>query len=251
MSRGRADRIKAVSLDFWDTLYSGASTPERVSMRRRAVGELLGAYGRPMSPAEVEALYLETAREAERWWAEEHRGYTTTERLHHLLERAGLAARESCEHVAACARAVDAALEVHPAPLLPGAADFVRAMASRLPLVIVSDTGFASGAAQDRLLERDGLMDCFVARVYSADIGWAKPRREPFAAAATSLAERGIAPREILHVGDIERTDVRGAIGAGMRAVRLDVVRDSGPSAAEAVVRRFEQLADYLEGRAP
>lgn len=219
-------------------------------MRRRAVGELLSAYGRPLPPEELEALYLATAREAERWWAEEHRGYTTTERLHHLLERAGLAAREACEHVAACARAVDEALDIHPAPLLPGAAELVRALAERFPLVIVSDTGFASGAAQDRLLERDDLMGYFVARVYSADIGWAKPRREPFAAALRALADRGIGPGEILHVGDIERTDVRGALDAGMRAVRLDVVRDSGPSAAEAVVRRFEELLDYLEGRA-
>lgn len=243
-------RPRAISLDFWDTLYSGASTPERVSLRRRAVGDLLGAYGRALSPAEVERLYLETAREAERWWAEEHRGYTTTERLHHLLERAGLVAREGCEHVAACARAVDDALDVHPPPLLPGAAEFVRETASRIPLVIVSDTGFASGAAQDRLLARDGLLDCFVARVYSADVGWAKPRREPFAAAAEALADRGIARGDIVHVGDIERTDVRGALAAGMRAVRLDLVRDSGPSAAEAVVRRFAELVDYLEARA-
>ena len=241
--------IRAVSLDFWDTIYTGAATPERVSLRRRAVGDLLAAYGKQLPPEEVERLYHEAGREADRWWREEHRGYTTTERLNLLLHRAELIARDGCEHVAACARAVDDALETYPPPLLPGARELVERLAARFPLVIVSDTGFASGAAQDRLLARDGILDLFVARIYSADVGWAKPRPEPFDAAVQALADRGIGRREIVHVGDIERTDVAGALAAGMRAIRLDVVRQSGPSAAEHVAVRMAEVGEYVEER--
>ena len=53
-------------------------------------------------------------------------------------------------------------------------------------------------------------------------------------------------PDEILHIGDNERTDVRGALAAGFRAIRLDVVRDNGPSEAEFVARSFEELSQYL-----
>ena len=53
-------------------------------------------------------------------------------------------------------------------------------------------------------------------------------------------------PGEILHIGDNERTDVRGALAAGFRAIRLDVVRDGGPSEAEFVARSFEELSAYL-----
>jgi FMN phosphatase YigB (HAD superfamily) len=49
-------------------------------------------------------------------------------------------------------------------------------------------------------------------------------------------------------VGDIERTDVAGALAAGMRAIRLDLVKPGGPSAAEFVARSYEELVDYLEG---
>lgn len=238
--------VKAVTLDFWDTLYTGASTPERVAMRRRAVGDLLAAYGRRLAGDELEALYLASAREADRWWREEHRGYTTAERLHHLLSLAELTARPGCEHVAACARIVDDALDAYPPPLLPGAAEFVNALARSFPLVIVSDTGFASGEAQDRLLARDGLLDRFAARVYSAHVGWAKPRGEMFAAAMRVLAPRGVAAHEVVHVGDIERTDVRGAVAAGMRAVRLDVVRPGGPSEAELVATSFEDALRHI-----
>ena len=69
------------------------------------------------------------------------------------------------------------------------------------------------------------------------------PRAEIFQAAVDEL---GVSPGEILHIGDNERTDVRGALAAGFRAIRLDVVRDSGPSEAEFVARSFEELSQYL-----
>jgi hypothetical protein len=42
---------------------------------------------------------------------------------------------------------------------------------------------------------------------------------------------------------------VRGALAAGFRAIRLDVVRNSGPSEAEFVARSFEELKAYVEGQ--
>ena len=62
----------------------------------------------------------------------------------------------------------------------------------------------------------------------------------------TVIADMGVAPAEILHVGDNERTDVRGALAAGFRAVRLDVVRAGGPSEGEFVAKSFEELTNYL-----
>ena len=107
------------------------------------------------------------------------------------------------------------------------------------------DTGFASGKAQDALLERDRLRSRFEVTVYSVDVGHAKPRREPFRAAMDAL---GLPPTEILHIGDNERTDVRGALDAGMRAIRVDFVRQNGPSAAELVASSFSELTEYLLG---
>ena len=75
------------------------------------------------------------------------------------------------------------------------------------------------------------------------DIGWCKPRPEPFRAALDALA---VYPGEALHVGDIERTDVGGALKVGMRAIRVDVVRTSGSSDAELVATRLAEVGDYL-----
>jgi HAD superfamily hydrolase (TIGR01549 family) len=248
--------VKAVTLDFWDTLYDSGNLPERLGFRRDAIRALLAEYGVELADREVMQLYTESAREADRWWSVEHRGYTTTDRLHWMIERAGARPRPECEHVATACDAVDEALLRYPPPLLPGAAEAVRALAARVPLAIVSDTGFASGRAQDALLEQDGLLDLFRATVYSMDIGHAKPRREPFLAAVQALGVSS--PSDVLHIGDNERTDVRGAIAAGLRAIRLDVVRHEASSAfddptyrdeesaAEFVAGSFGELLEYL-----
>lgn len=239
--------LRALTFDYWDTLYEGGALPERVALRRTAVGALLGAYGRALPDEQLRALYEESGREAERWWSEEHRGYRTDERLRWILERAAVKPREECQHVAAAADAVDNALLMLPPAMLVGAWQMLRVLSRHFILAVISDTGFASGRAQDRLLEKDAARDFFAATIYSMDIGHAKPRPEIFAAAVGTL---GIEPGEILHIGDNERTDVRGALAAGFRAVRLDVVRSGGPSEAEFVARSFEELTEYLKAAA-
>jgi putative hydrolase of the HAD superfamily len=238
--------LRALTFDYWDTLYEGGVLPERVALRRTAVGALLGAYGRALPDEQLRALYEESGREAERWWSEEQRGYTTNDRLRWILERAAVKPRESCEHVAAAVDAVDNALLMLPPAMLSGAWQMLRSLHRHFTMAVISDTGFASGRAQDRLLEKDAARAFFSATIYSMDIGHAKPRPEIFTAAVETLA---VAPHEILHIGDNERTDVRGALAAGFRAVRLDVVRSGGPSEAEFVARSFGELTDYLNGQ--
>jgi HAD superfamily hydrolase (TIGR01509 family) len=235
--------LRALTFDYWDTLYEGGALPERVALRRTAVGALLGAYGRALPEEQLRLLYEESGREAERWWSEEHRGYTTKDRLRWILERAAVTPREGCEHVSTAADAVDNALLMLPPAMLAGAWQMLLTLRRHFALAIVSDTGFASGRAQDRLLEKDAAREFFSATIYSMDVGHAKPRPEIFRHAVETL---GVEPHEILHIGDNEHTDVRGAVAAGFRAIRLDVVRAGGPSEAEFVARSYEELTEYL-----
>jgi putative hydrolase of the HAD superfamily len=235
--------LKAISLDYWDTLYDGTVSFERKEFRHTSLRPLLAAFGRELPDEEIAELDRAAGRETERWWFEEARGYTGADRLRWMLASIGIERPADCPHIAEVVTAVDAALLAHRPALLTGAIDGVRALASRWPLAIVSDTGFASGVAQDRLLATDGLLDHFAVRVYSCDVGHAKPHPEPFLAAARAL---GLHPSEILHVGDNERTDIRGALAVGMRAVRLDQVRSSGASVGEYVAADLEALVEYL-----
>lgn len=233
----------AISLDYWDTLFDGGNLPERLERRQAALRRMLRNLECDLPDEEFVTLYRAAGAEADRWWREEHRGYTADDRIRWMLARLDVTRPADCEHVAAAVRAVDETLLEFPPPLLTGARETVERLAARFPLAILSDTGFASSAAQDALLSREGMDDHFAARIYSMDIGHAKPRPEMFEACAAAL---GRAPETIIHIGDNERTDVRGALDAGFRAIRLDIVRDSGPSAAELVARSFGELREYL-----
>lgn len=235
--------LRAITFDYWDTLYVGTPPPARKDRARAILRELLRRLGHELDPETFEALYHASAKEADRWWREEHRGYTADERIRWMLRQLAIERPATCEHVSWAVREIDATMVAEPPPLIPGVAEGLRALAREFDLAIISDTGFASGEAQNEVLARDGLRDVFRATIYSMDIGHAKPRPEPFVAALTTL---GIDPAEALHVGDNERTDVGGALGVGMRAVRVDIVRQNGESKAELVARRFDDLVRYL-----
>lgn len=235
--------LRAISFDYWDTLYEGAALPERSTLRQAALRRMLEHIGCTLADDEFLSLYKASGAEAERWWREEQRGYTAAERIRWMLDRLNVERPADCEHIAKACAAVDDALLCYPPALLPGAGDTLEALARRYTLAITSDTGFASSRAQDRLLEHDGIQSLFAVRTYSMDVGHAKPRPEPFLATINAL---GLRPHEILHVGDNERTDVRGALAMGMRAIRLDLVKQHGPSSAEFVAESFEALGEYL-----
>ena len=204
---------------------------------------MLQRIGAEVPADEFTRLYRASAEEAERWWRDEHRGYTTADRIRWLLAQLAIERPRDCEHIARAVEEVDETLTSFPPPLLPGAAEGIRTLASRFRLAIVSDTGFATGRAQDKLLAQDGLLQHFSATIYSMDVGHAKPRPEPFQRAMEAL---GASPDEAIHVGDIERTDIAGALAVGMRVVRLDLVRPGGSSAAEHVATSYEDLVEYL-----
>ena len=240
--------LRAVSFDYWDTLYEGAAVPARKDRRRLAVHRMLATVGCTASADEIDAAYVASAIEADRWWREEQRGYTADDRIRWILSRLSVERPSDCKHVAAVVQAVDDSLLAVPPALIPGTERMLAAVAARARLAIISDTGFASGRAQDALLERNGLLDRFAVTIYSVDVGHAKPRPEPFRAAISAL---GVPAGEIVHVGDNERTDVGGALAVGMRAVRVDLVRAGGPSAAEFVARSMDELEAYLVSQLP
>lgn len=87
----------------------------------------------------------------------------------------------------------------------------LTALAARYPLLAVSN-----GNAH---VTRVGLGDFFAYSLSASDFGVAKPDVRIFHAAADMA---GVAPAEVLHVGDDATMDVLGALDAGMQAVWIN-----------------------------
>ena len=89
-------------------------------------------------------------------------------------------------------------------------------LAAGFPLGVCSN--FSHGETARTVLAESGLLPHLRAVVVSDELGIRKPRPEIFEAVAAAL---GLAPREILHVGDSLSADIAGAAAVGMRTVWL------------------------------
>jgi FMN phosphatase YigB (HAD superfamily) len=143
--------------------------------------------------------------------------------------------------------AFDAPTSADGVELLPGAAEALASLpAAGVPVGLVCDTGFTSGASLRRVLAGLGLLDAFTVLVFSDETRVPKPGARPFRAA---LAALGTAPAEAAHVGDLRRKDVLGARAVGMRTVRYrGAADDVDPEHPEAdlVVDDHRRLLDLL-----
>lgn len=205
--------IDAVTFDFFNTL---------VSHRRADVGrgatlmEYLRSQGLDSDPWEHQVLYdvLEPhAREyaPDHSPAEKHRYLCRL--AERVFERLNVRSQihEARNHAARIWELIGpSSLAVFPD--VPGTIERLRAAGYRLAVVSNWQCGLSHFCVEL------GIRDLFEHVVASAEVGYAKPRREIFDEACRRLA---VAPDRVLHVGDTLEHDVEGARAAGMRAVLI------------------------------
>lgn len=124
----------------------------------------------------------------------------------------------------------------------------LRRMGWRLGLV--SNTIWP-GWCQDEILELLGVRDLLEARVYSADVEYAKPHPSIFRQALRILR---VPPSAAVFVGDHLDPDVSGAHSAGMRAILLQVPyrREEKPGIVpDATIASLDELPQALAALDP
>lgn len=221
--------VRALSFDLFDTLVDlllEALPPVRIDgdLVSPTVPALYATLGdAPAISFEAFARTLRGVdREIRRSQYREGREVSTRERFAALARALSLcddALVESwrSEHLGRL-RAQVRAVSHHP--------ELLRVLRARVPIGLCSnftDTETALGVLDDA-----SLAGCFDALAISETVGWRKPRREIFDALTGGL---GVAPREVLHVGDNLDADIAGAAGIGMRTVWV-TRRVADPSAA-------------------
>ena len=88
------------------------------------------------------------------------------------------------------------------------------------------------------LLRALGLHDHFETCTVSREVGLHKPSRGVFHHTCDRL---GLAPHQVLHIGDSTREDLDGALAAGLKGLRID---RSAPAANEQTLTSLTQLLE-------
>ena len=129
--------------------------------------------------------------------------------------------------------------------LLPGAVDVILELKKRGYIIGAVTNGVSS--LQNLKLDTAGIRDHFDVVVVSGDIGIYKPERGIFDEAARRA---GVKNSEVVFVGDHPVNDIRGALGAGMKAIRMNYGdfkdKDTDIPGVYAVIEDIRELPELL-----
>ncbi len=239
--------IKVVTIDFWNTLFDSANGVPRNAARRDALLQAIRDAGHVCDDEQFDNTYKGIWEYFDDHWLNRHRTPTSAEMVGEICRRLAMQIDEaSAERVADI---FSRGVLDHPPGLLPGAREGLEHLASRASLALISDTAFSPGAVLRELMERSGVAHYFGAYVFSDETGFAKPHPEAFSRALEPFDAR---PDQAFHIGDIERTDIKGAHGAGMKAVLYNGDEQKSKYAeevtnAEAVMHHWNEIEGVFE----
>ena len=228
--------IRAVLFDLGDTVFRLNPMPDVTA----EFAALLARDG--VDDAETEAVrVLETLRE--RLMAGYGRGQLEEPRIADLVRPfiGGGNAEALAESLDSLLGEADVARWERPAR----AALFDAVRARGLGVGFVSNTLTAPEVMRRRLGEF-GLLEYAQVAVFSVEQGVRKPNPEIY---RTALRALGVAPGDVVFVGDRVREDVRGPQALGMRSALTHEFRqeDPGDSMPLAVLVRLEHVLDLLD----
>jgi putative hydrolase of the HAD superfamily len=201
--------VRAITFDYWGTLFRDENSVPRQEIRICAFAEASGA---PRDAVE-EAL--------EGVWKEFGRCHRHEQRT--LFPRDAVTLASAALDVSLEPDVIDeltvifatAILEYSPVPI-EGAREAVEAAAQYGPIGLISDTGVSPGSSLRTIMDRCGFSPLFAAMTFSDELdGAAKPQRIMYERTAEQL---GVRVDELLHIGDLGHTDIAGAQALGAKA---------------------------------
>lgn len=234
---------QAVTFDFWNTLIF--EPPGQLRARRlEAWSGILGEAGFDLSPDRLARAFDDSWAEYERAWVD-NRQYVHEEAVADIVRALGL--EPPPDLLAALTGSFTGAADAADLLLAAGIEECLRRLrAGGLRIGIVCDVGMTPSSVLIRLLDDRGLLSLFDHWSFSDEVGVYKPDPAIFRHALAGLGDPD--PGRVAHVGDRTRTDVAGALGMGMVAVRYTGVyddADEGPP-ADHVIARHAELAGVL-----
>ncbi len=229
--------IKGITFDLWDTVFVDDSD----ELKRRVAGRLTkyderrqlvyNAVNRASLKAfeEIKTAYDSVDADFRNVWHNEFITWTVKERLIKILDKLSVRIPEQEIHDLIN---IHETMELEFSPnIISGVAEAIKNLKGKYKLGVISDAIFSPGWALTKLLEKYDLKDCFSTFIFSDEIGNSKPHKSVFRNAWESME---IEPSEMVHIGDREHNDIRGAHQFGVKAILCTAAIDRGSNNTEA-----------------
>jgi HAD superfamily hydrolase (TIGR01509 family) len=235
--------IKAITFDFWSTLFkdTGDIGKNRHVWRIENMAKGLAKAGWMGSPAEILAAIEIASNRGTEIRLKGEVDFLPEEQIELIFKQ--LAVSPSKEVFEEVLRAyTKASGEFPPAPM-PGTIETVKELSKKYPIGLISNTGITPGSVLRTVLEGAGIIDCFKVLTFSNEVNLVKPNPEIFKLTAKGL---GVDVRDTVHIGDDFEADVVGAQGVGASGIWLNPKEDSKQGKAFAVIKELTELQEIL-----
>lgn len=231
--------IKAITFDFWSTLYK-ARSPDYIVERLQDLKKSLDRYnGYELTADQFQAAADAANRIWVQTWLEEQRTLPAAEWVDILLTELeiSLAAEPLAEIILALETRI---LQERPIPA-PNIEPVLVELSADYRLGVISDTGLTPARLLRQILREDGLLDYFAHLTFSGELGRSKPHPDTFLSTLQALDAQ---PAEAVHIGDLLQTDIAGARQVGMYAIQYTGInRDE----TELAINPDAVIADHTE----
>ena len=236
--------LKAITFDFWQTLYADSEKNwrKRQAIRVKRCHAYLDSSGYACTLAEVEFGLEEAYNLVSSLWYQ-HKGVSVKRCMQRFAEALELQLEEvDFDQLIEC---LGAAFLEAPPIMIAHVKPVVSRLSETYPLGIISDSALTPGSFARKLMARDGILQFFTAFTFSDETDYTKPQVVQFHSTLTELHAK---PAEAVHIGDIFRTDIVGAKKAGMKAIRFSGFNkgDGDDTLSDAVVDDYRKLETVI-----
>lgn len=235
--------IKAVTFDFWNTLYADVNFNERLRKRVEYIRDELGRLGYDRRTVEVERAFEMAGKKWLEMWGVESRSFSPQEITEDILNNLDL--NMPSEIAINMSNGIgQVALKVPPA-IVEGVKEVLQELSKECRIGLISDTAATPGAILRKIMARDGIEKYFSSFVFSDELASTKPNRLNFEKALQDLK---IKPEQSVHIGDMDRTDIAGAKAVGMKAILFTGInnKDVNSNSADMIITSYQGLKKRL-----
>ncbi|MBN8706407.1 MAG: HAD family hydrolase [Bacteroidetes bacterium] len=234
---------KVISIDFWNTLIDTSNSDERKRLRTERCLEVLKPYQPNLTQDDINSSVKKGIEVFNVIWKNEHRTLQTIDVVKNLTSelKLGIAPADEDQLVHIFEVGI---LDASPNPA-PQVAENLRILSASYQLGIISDTHFSPGRIIRQLLDKYNLLGYFSFFAFSDETGVSKPHPEMY---HHILRCAGANPFEMVHIGDMNRTDIAGAKALGIHSILYTGVNaeDFQNSIADRTASSWDEIPELI-----